>query len=262
MVVCLRITRMDTRILECGDLSPLSGREDLSERRRARAVRIPATATSRLPPQSCDKSQHSITDARSLARPRSCALASPEGCAPHELTRRCNILSVLFVSSVVPALKSVAPAVKILRLYISPGHDYFGHHGQPPGGHAAIEVPRIECVAGRGIRGDRFFDFKENYNGQITFFANEVYEALGEHFQVADKDAGVFRRNVITHGVDLNELIGTEFEIQGVRFRGCSECSPCYWMDRAFCTGAEAWLKGRGGLRAQILSDGVIEAGR
>ena len=68
----------------------------------------------------------------------------------------------------------------------------------------------------------------------------------------------VYRRNVITRGVDLNTLIGVEFEIQGVRFLGNSECSPCYWMDQAFGPGAEAALKGRGGLRAKILTDGVL----
>src|SRR5579885_3570630 len=87
--------------------------------------------------------------------------------------------------------------VKILHLYISPGHNFFGHHEKPPGENPTIEVPRIECVAGRGIRGDRFFDFKNNYKGQITFFADEIYEMLCEKFHVADKEPGVFRRNVI-----------------------------------------------------------------
>ena len=62
----------------------------------------------------------------------------------------------------------------------------------------------------------------------------------------------VFRRNVITHGADLNELIDREFEVQGVRFYGTAECTPCYWMDRAFAPGAEAALLGHGGLRARI----------
>jgi MOSC domain-containing protein YiiM len=58
--------------------------------------------------------------------------------------------------------------------------------------------------------------------------------------------------------VDLNTLIGREFEIQGVRFYGTDECRPCYWMDRAIAPGAEDFLKGRGGLRAQILSDSTL----
>jgi MOSC domain-containing protein YiiM len=60
--------------------------------------------------------------------------------------------------------------------------------------------------------------------------------------------------------VDLNYLIGVEFEVQGVRFRGTEECSPCYWMNTAIAPGAEKLLKGRGGLRAVILADGKLRA--
>ena len=123
------------------------------------------------------------------------------------------------------------------------------------------EVQEIECVAGQGIRGDRYFGFKENFKGQITFFAHEAYERLmaelGELFHTPD----VFRRNVITQGLDLNALIGKEFEIQGVRFFGMEESKPCYWMDQAFAKGAEKALRGDGGLRARILTDGVLRVG-
>jgi len=65
---------------------------------------------------------------------------------------------------------------------------------------------------------------------------------------------------VITTGNDLNELIGKEFQIQGVRFLGTEECRPCYWMDQAFAPGANEFLKGRGGLRAVILTNGMLRA--
>ena len=65
---------------------------------------------------------------------------------------------------------------------------------------------------------------------------------------------------MITRGVDLNELIGQEFEVQGVRFFGMEECRPCYWMDRAFAPGAQQFLKGRGGLRAKILTYGRLRS--
>lgn len=149
--------------------------------------------------------------------------------------------------------------MEIRHLYISPGHNFFGRHGRAPGTHPVAEQSRIRCVAGRGIEGDRFFDHKLDYKGQITFFAWEEYERLCEILDVHDRTPAVFRRNVVTAGVDLNALIGAEFEIGGVRFRGHSECSPCSWMDQAFCPGAEAALRGRGGLRAQILSDGYLE---
>jgi MOSC domain-containing protein YiiM len=148
--------------------------------------------------------------------------------------------------------------VEILHLYISPAHNYFGHHGRAPDDYPTLEVESIECVAGHGIRGDRFFDYRDDYKGQITFFADEVYRALGEEFGVVGKAPSVLRRNAITRGVDLNTLIGSEFELQGVRFRGMEECRPCYWMDQAFAPGAHKFLRGNGGLRAQILTNGEL----
>jgi MOSC domain-containing protein YiiM len=78
--------------------------------------------------------------------------------------------------------------------------------------------------------------------------------------QIHDCSPALARRNVITRGVDLNELIGQDFELQGVRFLGMEECRPCYWMDRAFAPGAHEFLKGRGGLRAKILTDGSLRS--
>lgn len=148
--------------------------------------------------------------------------------------------------------------IEILHFYISPGHNFFGHHGGAAGQHPVIEVDHLQCVAGAGIRGDRFFEHKDNYKGQVTFFAEEAYNDLCAMFQVWDKSPGAFRRNVITRGVDLNKLIGKEFEIQGIRFLGTEESKPCYWMDQAFHPGAEAALKGRGGLRARIITTGTL----
>jgi MOSC domain-containing protein YiiM len=147
---------------------------------------------------------------------------------------------------------------QVQQLFISPGHNFFGHHEQPPGNHPLIRMDQIECVAGRGIRGDRFFDFKENYKGQITFFSMEVFEALRRELALPGAEPGVTRRNAFVTGVDLNSLIGAEFEIQGVRFAGTEPCKPCHWMDVALGPGAEAWLQGRGGLRARILTDGTL----
>ena len=156
--------------------------------------------------------------------------------------------------------KFQASFLAIRRLYISRGHNFVGHHGAAAGRNPITEMAEIECVAGRGIRSDRFFDHRENYKGQITFFEFEVYALLCEVLNVFDKPPAVFRRNVITEGLDLNTLIGREFTIQRVRFLGTEECKPCYWMDQAFAPGAEELLRGRGGLRAVILSDGKLRA--
>ena len=157
-----------------------------------------------------------------------------------------------------PELFSPVADFEICHLFISAGHNYFGRHEKSPGEHAIIEVERIQCVTAKGIAGDRFFGFKKQYKGQITFFEEEVYQDLCLRFGVWDRSPEAFRRNVITRGVQLNELIGKEFELQGIRFFGNEECRPCYWMDLAFAPGAERALKGRGGLRAEILSDGFL----
>lgn len=148
--------------------------------------------------------------------------------------------------------------MKISRIYISPEHNYFGHHEKPAGEAPTIECAEVECVTGKGLKGDRFFGWKEDFKGQVTFFAEEVWERLCEQLQVADKGPGVFRRNIITRGIDLNTLIGKEFEVQGIRFLGTQEAAPCYWMNQAFAPGAEKALHGNGGLRAKVLSDGVL----
>ncbi|MEP6671297.1 MAG: MOSC domain-containing protein [Chthoniobacter sp.] len=153
------------------------------------------------------------------------------------------------------------PAITIQHLFISPGHNFVGHHGRPPGDNLMIEVREIHCLAGRGLEGDRYLDYKPDYKGQITFFRGEIYDELCALLAVWDKPPSAFRRNVITRGVNLNALIGREFTIQGVRFLGTVECSPCYWQDTAFAPGTEQALKGRGGLRAKILTDGVLRVG-
>jgi len=150
--------------------------------------------------------------------------------------------------------------VEICHLYISLGHNFVGHHNREPDTHPAIEVPTIECVAGRGICGDRYFDFKDDYKGQITFFSREVFEQLCIALGLHDCSPAVVRRNVISRDVNLNDLIGQDFEVQGVNFHGMEECRPCYWMDRAIAPGAEQFLKGRGGLRARILSNGELRS--
>ncbi|MDQ2867956.1 MAG: molybdenum cofactor biosysynthesis protein [Verrucomicrobiota bacterium] len=150
--------------------------------------------------------------------------------------------------------------MEICHLYISPGHNFVGHHDSEAGNYPTVEVESIECVAGRGIRGDRFFDYKEAYKGQVTFFASEVFAEMEASLHLEGSAAPDARRNVITHGVDLNTLIDREFEVQGVKFLGTEECRPCRWMDHVFKPGALEFLRGHGGLRARIISDGTLRS--
>lgn len=155
----------------------------------------------------------------------------------------------------------IEPAISVQHLFLSAGHNFFGHHGQPAGVHELQEAPALECVAGRGVRGDRFFDYEPDYKGQVTFFSGEVFEQVCRQLGFAGKSPGAARRNVVTLGQDLNLLIGRRFVLQGIEFEGVCECKPCYWMDQAIGPGAEAALRGRGGLRARILTSGVLRLG-
>lgn len=154
------------------------------------------------------------------------------------------------------------PEATIHGLFISPGHNYFGHHEKPPGEHPIIEKASLELVAGKGVSGDRFFDYKPDYKGQLTFIDLAAVEAIRAHAGNPDLPATAFRRNVVIAGLDLNDLIGRTFRLGEIVLAGTEECRPCYWMDQA-CgkPGTEELMKGRGGLRCRILTDGTLGLG-
>ena len=70
-----------------------------------------------------------------------------------------------------------------------------------------------------------------------------------------------FRRNILTEGLDLNALIGRRSTLGGIEFEGTDESRPCHWMNHIIASGAEDWLRGQGGLRAKVLSDGGLRVG-
>ena len=118
----------------------------------------------------------------------------------------------------------------------------------------------IECVAGKGLVGDRYFGFRNDFKGQVTFFDYSVYEEIKLTFNLPKLPPSVFRRNLVISGVNLTSLIGKTFWFQGIQFEGCQECTPCIWMDRTIAEGVQAFMKtnGRGGLRAKILTSGIL----
>ncbi len=151
--------------------------------------------------------------------------------------------------------------ISIKHLFISDGHNYFGRYGLDSLGHQIVERDGLKLIAGKGIVDDRFFEYEEDYKGQISFFDWAVYERVRDEVVKGALEPSKFRRNVLINGVDLNSLIGKEFSINGVRFTGSSECSPCFWMDEACSEGTYEFLKGKGGLRARILDDGEMSIG-
>lgn len=155
--------------------------------------------------------------------------------------------------------------ITIEHIYISPGHNYFGKPKDGPGAHPTTDVEAVEVRTGRGLVGDRYYGVPAHYEAQVTFFAAEVFDALLAEFGRADLEPILTRRNVITRGVPLNALIGQEFTIDAgdapIKLLGTKPCSPCSWMDAMLAQGAHAFLRGRGGMRARILTNGTLKRG-
>ena len=152
-------------------------------------------------------------------------------------------------------------SITLHHLYISPGHNYFGHKTDAPGVFPTDDLDEVEVKAGAGLVGDRFFGRGAGFDGHVTFLAVEVIQVVSAECGVRNVSPSALRRNVVIEGVPLNQLIGQEFAIDGVEFRGAKHCAPCRWMDLGVAVGALQALKGRGGLRAQALSDGWLRKG-
>ncbi|MEX2605875.1 MAG: MOSC domain-containing protein [Kiritimatiellia bacterium] len=148
----------------------------------------------------------------------------------------------------------------IEHIFISPAHNYVGHHGGPAGDHPCESRQQVRLIAGRGIEGDRYALREAGHPKQITFFNMDVIDALSERAGHPVPPQSV-RRNVFVRGLDLPDLVAKTFTLQGIRFEGVDPCKPCYWMDEAVGPGTMAFLKGKGGLRARILDDGELCVG-
>jgi MOSC domain-containing protein YiiM len=129
-----------------------------------------------------------------------------------------------------------------------------------------VQIDKIELITGKGIVGDRNFD-KAKWPGQnITFIEIEEIEAFNNNYQQRIHLADT-RRNVITQGIRLNDLVGKEFLIGDVRFKGVELCEPCATLGKLLSNETLAKKEvvkafvHKSGLRADVLSDGDIHAG-
>lgn len=127
-------------------------------------------------------------------------------------------------------------------------------------------VPSVHAVPRRGLEGDRYFAAKGTYSDrpgpwrEITLIEVEAIEALARDNELRI-EPGDARRNVVTRGVALNHLVGREFRVGDVRLRGVRLCEPCAHLESLTRQGVMSGLVHRGGLRAQILTEGEISVG-
>jgi len=127
------------------------------------------------------------------------------------------------------------------------------------------KVDQLYALAGRGIEGDRYFLGTGTYSKkpepgrQVTLIKSEVLESLKNKLEINVKPEES-RRNILTQGIEINDLIGTEFYVGTVRLRAHRITQPCLYLEKLLDQpGLYKELWGNGGISCEILCDGVIK---
>ena len=130
-------------------------------------------------------------------------------------------------------------------------------HGELP-----APVDRVRARAGRGLEGNRYYwdDGTAPSGRAVTLIASEAVEAVANEGDVSVEPAAT-RRNVLTRGIDVNALVGKRFRIGTVECEGVELCEPCQTLEAMTQPGMIKAFVHRGGLNADILSDGEISVG-
>lgn len=126
-------------------------------------------------------------------------------------------------------------------------------------------VDSIEAIAGKGLKGDRYFYAQGTFNKpQLSQTVREVsilpYESLAQ----CNAKLGTtldfldLRRNLIIKNFDAEALTGKEFSIGTAKFKLIRTCPPCRYLSRLLDADIMTGLKYIGGYRATIVQSGVI----
>ena len=129
-----------------------------------------------------------------------------------------------------------------------------------------VSVASVNATARRGLEGDRYFQKTGTFsNGKptgraLTLIEKESLERFEEEYGVALSPEET-RRNILTEGIALNDLVGKRFHVGEVLAEGTHLCDPCSHLESLTAKPVLKGLENRGGLRANILSDGAIRVG-
>jgi MOSC domain-containing protein YiiM len=133
----------------------------------------------------------------------------------------------------------------------------------PKRGQPLVAVAEVRVVAGKGLEGDRYCLGRGSLSRwagpgrHVTLIEQEVLDAV-RHECGIDLGGGLSRRNIVTVGVDLSNRRGQMFRVGTALFKAGIPCAPCRYLERKTQPGVMEALKGRGGLRVEVLQDGVI----
>ena len=123
------------------------------------------------------------------------------------------------------------------------------------------EVKQISLLAGKGISGDLHFNEYNDARKQLTLIESENIDYYNKNFNLNIPYLS-FRRNIITKGIQLNELVGKKLSIGKVKLKGIELCRPCKNLQEMLRQNniIKEFLK-KGGLRCEILNNGIINVG-
>jgi len=130
---------------------------------------------------------------------------------------------------------------------------------------AMVQVQRATARAGRGLEGDRYFQQRGTFSNRhgrghdLTLIEAEALDDIRvPSGSLVPEEA---RRNIVTRGIDLNALVGTRFRVGDVECFGQRWCEPCAHLERLSKPGTLRAMIHKGGLRADVLTDGEISTG-
>lgn len=132
----------------------------------------------------------------------------------------------------------------------------------PRAAEPMISVSEVHAFADRGLEGDRFFRVSwaaaNRPDKAVSLIEEETLQAAAAELGV-DIFTEKTRRNILTRGVPLRELLHREFTVGGVVMRGLRLFEPCAHLEKlSDVSGIFRALEHRSGLKAAILSDGVV----
>lgn len=155
--------------------------------------------------------------------------------------------------------------VEVLHLLVSPAHAYFGRAREGAADVPTTDADYVELVAGKGIVGDRFFGKAVHMDAAVTLIAVEALEAIAAELGAGPFNPLLTRRNIVLRGAQLPPLLGKDFALESrgetVWLKAGRPAHPCAWMDEMLAPGAHKAMRGRGGVRCQALSDGILHRG-
>lgn len=158
--------------------------------------------------------------------------------------------------------------VEIVLLLASPVHRYEGRPADGPVPAVGPEThSEIRLRAGLGIVGDRHFGQRAHVHASVTVMNADVLGQVADDLGLPHTlDPVATRRNILLRGVDVDALRGADFSLDSgdgpVLFHAHRPANPCAWMNVMLAPGAHRAMRGRGGMRCEPLTDGVLRLGR